>query len=121
PSATSEPIRELVGSSPIVSVRVAYCVVLELRSLRSAGVTRLPRYCGPLRHPIRPSLSLAGCSLAGTRRHRWGFPCCVDLLVNMPSPLPRRDRGVVSLVLPSFPERKRCTPRRRPSPSHNRV
>ena len=29
----------------------ASCVVLELRSLRSAGVTRLQRYYEPLRHP----------------------------------------------------------------------
>jgi hypothetical protein len=33
---------------------------LELRSLPSTGVTRLPRYYEPLRHPRAPSLSLAG-------------------------------------------------------------
>ena len=52
------------------------CVVLELWPLPSAGVTRLHRYYGPIRHPRkRPSLSLAGCQLTVTCRHRWGFPC----------------------------------------------
>jgi hypothetical protein len=91
----------LVGSSPISGSRTACCVVLELRPLRSTGITRLPRYYGPLRHPSRPSLSLAGVSLAVTRRHRGGFPCCTGFLVNMPSPLPRRDRGAWLLVLPA--------------------
>ena len=36
----------------------------EPRPLPSTGVTRLPRYCGPLRHPDRPDLTLAGCRLA---------------------------------------------------------
>src|SRR6202521_5446841 len=36
-------------------------VVLEPRPLCSTGITRLPRYYGPLRHPKRPSLTLAGC------------------------------------------------------------
>ena len=34
-----------------------------LRPLPSAGVTRLRRYYGPLRHPIRPGLALASCQL----------------------------------------------------------
>src|SRR3954464_9835741 len=40
-----------------------YCVCLELRSLPSTGVTRLQRYCEPLRHPTAPGLSLAGVRL----------------------------------------------------------
>ncbi len=36
----------------------------ELRSLPSTGVTRLHRYYEPLRHPIRPGLSLAGVRLS---------------------------------------------------------
>ena len=40
------------------------CAALELRPLPSTGVTRLPRYYGPLRHPGRPDLTLAGCRLA---------------------------------------------------------
>jgi hypothetical protein len=52
----------------------------EVRPLPSTGVTRLPRYYEPVRHPRRPGLSLAGIRLAVTRRHRWGFPCSVFLL-----------------------------------------
>jgi len=76
PSATSD--RKLGVSRLIVNppVRVASCVRLELRSLPSAGITRLPRYYEPLRHPRRPGLSLASCQLILTTDHRWGFPCC---------------------------------------------
>ena len=48
----------------------------EVRPLPSAGITRLHRYYGPVRHPIRPGLALTGCRLV-THPHRWGFPCCV--------------------------------------------
>jgi hypothetical protein len=37
--------------------------LLELRPLPSTGVTRLPRYYEPVRHPRRPGLSLAGVRL----------------------------------------------------------
>jgi hypothetical protein len=37
--------------------------LLELGSLPSTGVTRLPRYYEPVRHPRRPDLSLAGVRL----------------------------------------------------------
>ena len=100
PSATFGHFRVLVGSSPIPRSLAACCVVLELRPLCSTGITPLHCYCGPLRHPMRPSLSLAGCSLAVTRRHRRGFPCCVGLRANMPSPLPRRDREACRFVPP---------------------
>ena len=40
-----------------------YCVDLELRPLPSTGITRLPRYYEPLRHPKAPGLSLAGVRL----------------------------------------------------------
>src|SRR5215469_11638908 len=122
PSATFERLRGLVGSSPISWSLAACCVVLELRPLCSAGITRLHRYYGPLRHPTRPSLSLAGVSLAVTRRHRWGFPCCYwSPSTCMPSPLPRWDRRVLSLVLLAFSAKKRCALRRRPSPIFWRV
>ena len=39
------------------------CVRLELRSLPSPGVTRLKRYCRPLRLPRAPGLSLTGIRL----------------------------------------------------------
>ena len=66
--------------------------VPEVRSLPSAGITRLQRYYGPLRLPKRPSLSLAGVRLAHAAT-TWGLPCCVDSpCTDMPAPLPRRDR-----------------------------
>ena len=77
PPATSEPFREWVDSSSISRSRVTSDVVLELRALGSTGVTRLHRYYVPLRHPTRPGRSLTGVRLTVTRRHRWGFPCCV--------------------------------------------
>jgi hypothetical protein len=40
-------------------------------------ISQTPRYYTPLRHPIRPSLALAGCRLVLTY-HRWGFPCCLE-------------------------------------------
>ena len=80
-SATSEHLLGLPGSSPIPRSLVALRVSLQLRPLPSTGVTRLPRYYGPLRHPTRPGLALTSCRLT-ICDHRWGFPCCVC------SPLP---------------------------------
>src|SRR5262245_34642487 len=59
PSAVSEPSSELIGF-PISRSFTTSCVCLELRSLPSTGVTRLPRYYEPLRHPKAPGLSLTG-------------------------------------------------------------
>src|ERR1044071_7483738 len=44
----------------------------ELRSLPSTGVTRLPRYYEPLRHPAAPGLSLTGLRL-DIPAHATGF------------------------------------------------
>src|SRR6266404_987783 len=87
PSATSEHLVELLGSSPIPRSFVASCVSFQLRPLPSTGVTRLRRYCEPLRHPTRPGLSLASCQLihtaitAGTSRVAHG-PRCVHAVAN---------------------------------------
>src|SRR5467141_2864269 len=62
PSAASEHLSELIGF-PISRSFTPYCICLELRSLPSTGITRLPRYSEPLRHPKSPSLSLAGFQL----------------------------------------------------------
>src|SRR5215475_4792024 len=62
PSAVSEHSSELIGY-PISRSLTTCCVRLELRPLPSTGVTRLPRYCEPLRHPRAPGLSLAGVRL----------------------------------------------------------
>ena len=62
PSAVSEHSSELIGC-PISRSLITCCVCLELRSLPSTGITRLPRYYEPLRHPSAPGLSLAGVRL----------------------------------------------------------
>src|SRR5262249_29149476 len=87
-------------------------VDLEPRPLPSAGVTRLPRYYGPLRLPGRPGLALTGVRL-GHAPAAWGLPCCAGSpCADMPSPLPRWDRWCASLIRHQ---------RRRPSPSPCRV
>ena len=75
PSAASEHLLEFIGF-PISRSFTTYCVCLELRSLPSTGVTRLPRYYEPLRHPRAPSCPsrASGWSSLTTP---WGFPCCV--------------------------------------------
>src|SRR5437867_266380 len=72
PSAASEHLLELIGF-PISRSFTTYCVCLELRSLPSTGVTRLPRYYEPLRHPRAPSLSLTGLRLV-IAGHALGLP-----------------------------------------------
>src|SRR5258707_1291172 len=72
PSAASEHLLELIGC-PISKSLTTCCVCLELRSLPSTGVTRLPRYYEPLRHPRAPSLSLTGFRLV-IADHALGLP-----------------------------------------------
>src|SRR5216683_775560 len=72
PSAASGHLLELIGF-PISRSFTTYCVCLELRSLRSTGVTRLPRYYEPLRHPRAPGLSLTGFRLV-IADHALGLP-----------------------------------------------
>src|SRR6266436_3831273 len=92
PSATSEHLVELLGSSPIPRSFVASCVSFQLRPLPSTGVTRLHRYYEPLRHPVRPGLSLTSCQLihtaitAGTSRVAYG-PLCLHAVANTPAGL----------------------------------
>jgi hypothetical protein len=92
PSATSEHLVELLGSSPIPRSFVASCVSFQLRLLSSTGVTRLRRYCKPLRHPKRPGLPLASCQLihtaitAGISRVAYG-PLCLHAVANTPAGL----------------------------------
>ena len=49
------------------------CLHLELRPLPSTGITRLPRYYEPLRHPKAPGLSLTGVRLV-IADHAKGLP-----------------------------------------------
>src|SRR5882762_545062 len=65
-------LSELIGC-PISGSFTTYCVSLELRSLPSTGVTRLPRYYEPLRHPRAPGLSLTGFRLV-LADHALGLP-----------------------------------------------
>src|SRR5208283_174430 len=72
PSAVSERCAELIGC-PISRSFTTCCVCLELRPLPSPGVTRLQRYCEPLRHPAAPGPSLAGVRLV-IPDHAVGLP-----------------------------------------------
>jgi hypothetical protein len=70
----------------------------EVRPLPSTGVTRLPRYYEPLRHPTRPGLTLARCQLtptavtAGTSRVA-SDPRCLHADVNTPAGQMKRVRS----------------------------
>src|ERR1700730_17592358 len=102
----------LSGSSPISLSIVASCVRLQLRPLPSTGVTRLHRYCEPLRHPSRPSLSLTSCQLirtaitAGTSRVAYG-PLCLHAVANTPAGLMELVRSYrsINFGLPTKPGR----------------
>ena len=72
PSAASEHSPELLGCPISVSLATC-CVRLELRSLPSTSVTRLQRYCEPLRHPRAPGLSVTGVRLV-VPDHALGLP-----------------------------------------------
>ena len=62
-SGISAHLRGTRPSATPVSL-LPFAIAVHLRSLPSAGITRFPRYYGPLRHPARPDLTLAGCRLA---------------------------------------------------------
>jgi hypothetical protein len=91
PSATSEHYLGLLGSSPIPPSFVTSCVSFQLRPLPSPGITRLHRYCGPLRHPRRPGLALASCQLTAPRAITAGVsrvasgPLCLHAVANTPA------------------------------------
>src|SRR5436309_1551769 len=94
PSAASEHVSELLGC-PISRSLTAYCVYLELRPLPSPGITRLQRYCEPLRHPSAPGLSLTGVRLIVLITRR-GFPCCVRFpCVHAAATTPVQQMGVL--------------------------
>jgi hypothetical protein len=103
---------ELLGSGPLRAF-LSLVMVLELRLLCSPGITRLGRSYEPLRHPARPSLSLAGCRLGWWSPAVMGFPCYRR------TPLPPCRRHYPG-------ERTRCWLRSlgapcQPSPNLNRV
>ena len=65
-------LSELLGC-PISRSLTTSCVGLELRPLPSPGMTRLPRYYEPRRHPSAPGLSLTGVRLI-IPDHALGLP-----------------------------------------------
>ena len=65
------------------------CVCLELRSLSSTGITRLPRSYEPRRHPKAPGLSLTGLRLVILSPRQGASRVACVFLVYMLSPLPR--------------------------------
>src|SRR5215831_20719313 len=111
PSAASEHFSELLGC-PISRPSLASCVSPEPGPLPSTGITRLHRYCRPLRHPKTPGPSLAGDRLLKLK-HALGLPvlrasswctCCRQypgtatgcLLCSLPQPYqpsPNRESG----------------------------
>ena len=101
---------------PISRLSATSCVDLELRPLPSTGVTRLRRYYGPLRHPRRPGLSLAGVRLRVTPLTAGVSRVALDLRVQAcrrhypGGPLGSIARGTA--YSNRFPSRQR----RRPSP-----
>ena len=110
PSAASEHLLELIGF-PISGSFTTYCVCLELRSLPSTGVTRLPRYYEPLRHPRAPSLSLTGFRLV-IADHALGLPVFRALSLctcrrHYPGAAPERITSLISSRRISLP-RKGC-------------
>ena len=75
PSAVSEPFSELIGC-PISWSLTTSCIRLELRPLSSTGITRLPQYYGPLRHPRRPACPSRASGWPSLTTPK-GFPCCL--------------------------------------------
>jgi hypothetical protein len=80
----------------------------------SAGFTRPRRYYGPVRHPRRPGLSLAGVRLEVTRLHRLGLHvlCWVSVCRHAVATTPVGPLGHVASrgVTPHFRQRRRPSP-----------
>src|SRR3954454_5231478 len=97
PPGGPEPFAEVIGFRHSPGSHAPSDALLELGSLPSTGITRLPRYYEPVRHPRWPGLALAGLRLRVGPRTAWGFPCCCGSpCADMPPPLPRWDPWGVS-------------------------
>src|SRR5262249_56830045 len=99
---------ELLGC-PIPRSLTTSCVRLELRSLPSAGITRLQRYYKPLRIPTAPGLSLAGVRLV-IPDHVVGPPVLRTLSLctccrHYPGAAAGRTTSLISPAVSAFPER----------------
>src|SRR5450756_2470760 len=107
PSAVSEHSSEFIGC-PISRSFSTYCGCLELRSLPSTGVTRLQRYCEPLRHPRASDLSLAGVRLV-IPDHALGLPVLRTLSLctccrHYPGAAAGRTASLIHPPVSAFPE-----------------
>src|SRR6266478_7790935 len=99
PSATSEHLVELLGSSPIPRSFVASCVSFQLRLLPSTGVTRLHSVlrASPSSQTARPASREL--PVDPPCDHRWDFSCCVwSPLLACRRQYPGRFDGICSLV-----------------------
>src|SRR4029450_3707305 len=108
PSAVSEHSSELLGC-PISRSLTTSCVCLELRPLSSTGITRLPRYYEPLRHPRAPGRSLAGFRLV-IPDHALGLPVLRALSLctccrHCPGAATGGPTSLIRPVVSAFPER----------------
>ena len=63
PPGVSEPFAEVIGVRHSPGSHAPSDALLELGSLPSTGITRFRRSYGPVRHPKRPDLALAGLRL----------------------------------------------------------
>ena len=117
-SEASEPLNGVDRLAPISRLSAPSTMGLELGSLPSTGVTRLPRYYQPLRHPKRPGLALAGVRLSSRDSPLGASRVASDLPVQAcRRPYPGGTPGACRVVRGN----PLCLPGRWPSPYSNRV
>lgn len=89
---------------------LTFNVYSEPRLLPSTGITRLPRYYEPLRHPIAPGLSVTGFRLVFTPRPREGLPVllrsssCMHAVATTPTEVQGASFRSLPLELAAFPD-----------------
>ncbi len=94
---------------PNLHVLTTSCVCLEPRPLPSTGITRLPRYYGPLRHPTTPGTSLTSFQLL-IPEHAEGLPVLRALSLctccrHYPGAATDGPALLIHPVISAFPER----------------
>ena len=94
---------------PNLRVLATCCVGLELKPLPSTGVTRLQRYCEPLRHPTTPGLSVTGVRLV-VPDHAEGLPVLRALSLctccrHYPGAATGGTASLIRPAISAFPER----------------
>jgi hypothetical protein len=100
PFAVFEHSSELIAC-PISWSLTTSCISLELRPLPSTGITRLPQYYEPLRHPRAPEPSLTGVRLVFPD-HAKGLPVLRALpLCTCCRQYPGTATGIVSAQSPN--------------------